>query len=225
MIREQFIDYIKNNNKLNSDSISVLENLINEFPYCQSARLLYVLNLYKEKNIHYNSQLKIAAAYVYNRKNLKKLIEKLDHCDDKKSLVEEKNNADRKKEIIEQVKKEYSEKENKTNKKQTSSEEIPEKDTTTINKNKYQNSLIDKFIKDIPSISKSKIEFYNPERTADDSVTDDSDIVSETLAKLYVLQNDIPGAIKIYKKLSLNYPDKKLYFAQQIKKLEKRINK
>lgn len=224
MIREQFIDYIKNNNKLNNDSLSTLEDLTKEFPYCQSTRLLYVLNLYKEKKIHYDNQLKIAAAYIYNRKKLKKLIEESENTNKHKIFIE-KNSEDRKKEIIEQVKKEYSEKEKKTKISEASVEKKSKTNLKENNKNDYQNSLIDKFIEDIPKISKSKNSFYNPKRSANDSSIDDSDIVSETLAKLYIIQDDILGAIKIYKKLSLNFPDKKLYFAQQIKKLEKNINK
>lgn len=222
MIREQFIDYIKNNDKLNHESISTLEDLIDEFPYCQSARLLYVLNLYKEKNIHYDNQLKVTAAYVYNRKNLKKLIEKFEHPNKDENIIKEENKTDRKKLILEKVKKEYSKKDIKE---QTSSKNNIDKNPLETGITEDQNSIIDKFIKDIPSIPRPSYDFYNPKRNAQDSTVDDSEIVSETLAKLYINQDDINGAIKIYNTLSLNFPDKKLYFAQQIKKLEKNTNK
>lgn len=76
--------------------------------------------------------------------------------------------------------------------------------------------LIDKFIAENPSISKPKAEFYNPISVAQNSITDKGDIVSETLAKIYVKQGYFDKAISIYEKLSLNNPEKSIYFAAQI---------
>ena len=80
--------------------------------------------------------------------------------------------------------------------------------------------LIDKFITENPSISRPKAEFYNPISVAQNSIIDQENIVSETLAKIYEQQNYFEKAISIYKKLGLKYPEKSRYFAAQIELLQ-----
>ena len=74
MNREQFLGFMESPAKLRADSLVLLEGLLKEFPYCQTARMLYLKALHNQKSIHYNSQLKITAAYAGNRKNLYRLI-------------------------------------------------------------------------------------------------------------------------------------------------------
>jgi len=77
MHREQFIGYIKSPESLNPQSLVQLENLVKEYPFCQSAGILFTLNLYRENHIKYNEQLKVASAYASDRKVLKQLINSL----------------------------------------------------------------------------------------------------------------------------------------------------
>ena len=79
--------------------------------------------------------------------------------------------------------------------------------------------LIDKFILENPSISRPKAEFYNPISVAQNSIIDQENIVSETLAKIYEKQGYVDKAISIYEKLGLKYPKKSRYFAAQIERL------
>ena len=79
--------------------------------------------------------------------------------------------------------------------------------------------LIDKFILENPSISRPKAEFYNPISVAQNSIIDQENIVSETLAKIYEKQGYFEKAISIYEKLRLKYPEKSRYFAAQIERL------
>ncbi len=80
--------------------------------------------------------------------------------------------------------------------------------------------LIDKFILENPTISRPKAEFYNPISVAQNSITDQENIVSETLAQIYEKQGYLDKAISIYEKLGLKYPEKSRYFAAQIERIK-----
>jgi hypothetical protein len=71
---------------------------------------------------------------------------------------------------------------------------------------------------------KPKKEFFSPVKKAKESLSEDSLPVSETLAKIYEVQGNIPKSIFVYEQLSLIIPEKKTYFASQIKKLKKKLN-
>ena len=102
--------------------------------------------------------------------------------------------------------------------------ENPAKETEKSENQLSAFELIDKFIKDEPRINPVKTEFFSPVNMAKQSVAEDITFVSETLAKIYVLQGNYAKAIQAYESLRLKYPEKRLYFASQIKNLKKLIN-
>lgn len=55
------------------------------------------------------------------------------------------------------------------------------------------------------------------------SIAAREDVVSEALAEVYVLQRKIQKAIDMYRKLSLQNPEKSIYFAHKIETLQKEI--
>ena len=78
--------------------------------------------------------------------------------------------------------------------------------------------ILDKFIETQPRISKPKKEFYSPINMARQSVADNDELASETLATIYVAQGNFAKAIKVYDALMAKQPERKEYFELQIKK-------
>ncbi|MBL7807538.1 MAG: hypothetical protein JNN28_06985 [Saprospiraceae bacterium] len=59
------------------------------------------------------------------------------------------------------------------------------------------------------------------QQLAEKSVTENQDVVSETLAKLYAKQGYRDKAVQMYARLALLFPEKSPYFAAEIDKLKK----
>ncbi len=92
--------------------------------------------------------------------------------------------------------------------------------------------ILDKFIKEDPKITrfgkeeipeKKVAEFFKVSTIAKESLNEDLMPVSETLTQIYVNQGNFGKAIDAYQQLILLFPEKKSFFADQIKKLKKKI--
>ena len=82
-----------------------------------------------------------------------------------------------------------------------------------------QASLIDRFIKSEPRITPLRLDDYMQPEQAAKALLEDEEFVTETLAKVYASQGNVKKALKAYKLLALKFPEKSVYFANQIKKL------
>ncbi|MBI9038245.1 MAG: hypothetical protein JEY97_08950 [Bacteroidales bacterium] len=226
MNRKQFVHLLENLNNLNFESIALNEKIIAEFPYCQIAEILYVLNLYKETSIHYTNQLRIAAAYAPDRSILKILVDSISFKKrDSEKIIEKE--VPKTEEQTDEIQPKSSYNIEDVFDKAPSLKEEDDDDEFNNDELSYakdeklsKEQLIDKFIKEEPRISPPKREFYNPIQYARKSLIDDESLVSETLAEIYLKQGNISKAVKIFEKLILNYSKKSTYFAGQIEKIK-----
>jgi hypothetical protein len=94
-------------------------------------------------------------------------------------------------------------------------------------------ALIDRFIQQqtpLPATNTGapppqKAAFFTPQQAAKRSLDDKAGMVTETLARVYAKQGNLPKAIEAYKRLALKYPEKSAYFAALQKELEAQLIK
>lgn len=75
MNTKYYTDLLERPGNLGKESVGQLAELLQQYPYCQTAHMLMVANLQHENSIQYSSRLKLAAIYASNRGMLKKLID------------------------------------------------------------------------------------------------------------------------------------------------------
>lgn len=67
MTREQMFRYMDDPSLLNERTLGELKEILEEFPYFQTAHLLYARNLMNESNFRFSGQLKTCAVYATDR--------------------------------------------------------------------------------------------------------------------------------------------------------------
>jgi len=91
MISEKIYELISTPENLNRETLYELRNLVAHYPYFQTARLLYLKNLYLLHDISFGEELRKAALYITDRRVLFYLIEgdKFKLSPKQKQVVEE----------------------------------------------------------------------------------------------------------------------------------------
>ncbi len=228
------------NNWLTRLDVSELEAFVKQYPYFTVAQVLLAAGMQRSEHPQAQQQLRRAAAMAPNRNILRKLCTQLpdeyvpepvenEVIPEKTILIPEidlggtPEDLNREMALLEEKRKSLDELkaiiENKI-----AELEKQKKTTKKTEKKLSKAEIIDKFIAENPSISRPKQEFFNPISAAQESVIDQENIVSETLAMIYEKQGYYEKAISIYEKLKLKYPEKSIIFAGQIKTLKNKLN-
>ncbi|NLN94555.1 MAG: hypothetical protein GX128_00050 [Bacteroidales bacterium] len=213
----KFQYYIEHPASLDSRSLTMIRSVIEEYPFCQTAHMLYACNLKNIQHISYNSQLSIVAAYAGDRSKLRSLLF-LEYTRETSELylpVSENviSNYDTEEKISE-----ISVQADDTEIQDDILIAEPDKKRAEI---LSKEEIINRFIQQEPHITRPQKEFFNPVNYAKQSTIDDEAIVSETLARIFLQQGHKEKAIRVFKRLILIYPEKSSTFAAQIEKIEK----
>ena len=223
MRNEKLIENIQNPMRIGEKEITDMRISLQAFPYFQSMQLLYAKGLHNVDSIGYNKQLRKAAAYASDREFLFKLITEnvITYENPNEIRIEPKKEETQIKKI--KIKKEleigtplqFTKKETHSFSEWLALTKVKKIDRT---KNQNAGNLIDKFIEGEPTIGKPKKEvFFSPIKSAKESLIENDEIVTETLARVYLEQGYLDKAITAYEKLSLKFPQKSSLFANQIK--------
>lgn len=201
MNKQQFSKYLLNPASLDELTVAGLNELLRDFPYCALAHTLLTLNYFKINDIRYDASLKQSAVYAGSRQILRNHLENLKSTSTAVVLPDEGPIA-KTEPAVPDIEKET----------------VPEENPEILPPSKSKTELIDEFIKNMPVISRPKGTFFDPVDAAKTSITDQENVVSETLAQIYFDQKYFEKAIKIYERLSLKFPEKSSYFAALIEK-------
>ena len=195
-----------------------LESLVKKYPYFTVAQVLLAVAMGRADDSRATEQLRLAAAMAPNRNALRRLFSQLPD-----EFVETEDDIDQEMAQLEEKKKNLDELMAIINYKIA---ELERKKTAPkkAEKKLSKAEIIDKFIAENPSISRPKQEFFNPISAAQESVIDQENIVSETLATIYEKQGYYAKAISIYEKLKVKYPEKSIIFAGRINTLKEKLN-
>lgn len=113
---------------------------------------------------------------------------------------------------------------------ETKTEEVEEEESRIItdfkkpdDKKAFEKAIIDKIIEAEPGNIRldPNQKFFEANQKAKESLLENEHLVTETLAKIYALQGNVPKAIRAYEILSLKFPQKSAYFASLIENLKK----
>ena len=252
MDKERFQYIIKNPQSINDNDIEMLLSLVDSYPYFTIAQVLLAVGYDLTEDKKLNKQLRLAAAMSPDRNSLRHLLaeskEKKNTCDLPDEFGNEsQQTTDNGQQSLDSIiipeidlnksQEELSKEMDLLEEKRKSLDELKylieqriielEREKEEVNKEEKtlsKTEIIDKFIAENPQISRPKQEFYNPMVVAQTSVVDKENIISETLATIYLNQGYVEKAISVYQKLSLKNPEKSVYFAELIEKAKNKFN-
>ncbi|MEN6589539.1 MAG: tetratricopeptide repeat protein [Proteiniphilum sp.] len=237
MNKENLYTFIEDPDALATSPADALKAVVDAYPYFHTSRLLYTKYLDMMNSDHYNEELSTTAVLCADRRKLFYLIYTENYH---KLLVQPKEFSrdakDRTEELLDSFLTSLGEREmhgttvadgvlNVVSTDYLSYLRTVGEDATTeqTEDQKLQHhDIIDAFIEKAATDT-----LFTPDNSPTGehdlkpaNEEDGSEFLTETLAKIYIKQKKYEQALTIIKRLSLNFPKKSIYFADQIRFLE-----
>lgn len=226
MKNDQFIKYLKQPELLDQSSVMELKEIIDDYPFFPAARMLYLRNLRNINSYKFEQELVKHAVYIPDRALLYRLLNVQTKNRDRFELLPFDEDAfqhffNESEEVSDSTETKY------FNYQITDSFQLEDEQFSEIKKPETsENDLIDQFINGV--IADTPLIELTPESgkiLSEQSNLIKEDLITETLAKVYLKQGLYDEALQSYEKLSLKFPEKNSYFATQIEKIKKLISK
>ena len=245
------VELIEHPERMDRDTLYELRSLLALYPYFQTARLLMLQNLYLLHDPSFDQELRQAAIYITDRKVLFQMIEaahyQLKVQNTQPELVDRLDADDRDSrtlslidDFLDSLPKDESQQEKKGKRKPTpadaavdyvayllESESDEDREQAAEVPQLIGQSLIDSFINnDKGKIILNENPTLKPDLdadTVDRQKEGEEGYFTETLARIYIKQGNYSKALEIIQQLSLDNPKKNVYFADQIRFLQKLI--
>ncbi len=245
----EFTNNLENPRITSKDQTVSLKSILDEYPYFQAAHFLYLNGLKNQGSFKYNNILKRTAAYTTDRAILFDFITSPDfnYTPPSKNFISGKNIEEKSEKIVETKEKSTISdtlsigKPLQFNTSETYSfnewlqissvKPIQRDENLDINiidsnnnrKNQSKTSeinfdLIEKFIASNPKINPTNT--FISRNIATDSIIENESLMTETLAHVYLEQKKYNKAITAFTVLSLKYPEKSSFFANQIEAIK-----
>jgi hypothetical protein len=255
--KDQLLLFIEKPGLLKEQTIGDLKEIVEEFPYFQTAQLLYTYNLHSQANFRYDSYLKICSIYATDRtilyrmlqpKTVREQITKQLQISGKPiqdgaplfELSEERQitasdfpefvpkkpvdpeivdfdllSFDQQDELFQLDESDQTQEKTKV---------VQDEIITEVTEEKVD--LIEKFIKVNPTIQpRNDISTAQNDLAElnDTSENENDEFITETLSRIYLKQGHLQKAIDSFRRLSLKFPEKSVYFAEQIEEIKKML--
>ena len=191
MVNNSFSKIIEEFDPMDLSKSLELKRILNSYPYFQSASAHYLKTLKLQKKDAYFELLPKSAILTFNRSILRNWLYSDEIKDNQDKIKTEKYSFLDWFDVI--------------------NDDMPKVDE------KFD--LIDEFIKNSPKIKINNDYEVRSSFKTDQKIKDE--LITETLAKIYVNQEKFNKAIKAYQILSLKYPKKSSFFADQINGIKK----
>ncbi|MDR0333848.1 MAG: tetratricopeptide repeat protein [Dysgonamonadaceae bacterium] len=235
MNRDKLYALIDNTTALDSATQQELKTIVEEYPYFQTARLLYIKNLFATDKKTYEEELHKTAIFCADRRKLFYLIREEEYRLFLSELHKITDEPDRTQALLDSFLTSLDETKlplaaTNPHLHIVSTDYLTyldsiggnmETNLTEATPMKHQ-GIIDNFIE--RAASDEVFVLSEIKETSKSQITDDDSsnslFLTETLAKVYIKQKKYEQALTIIKRLNLNFPKKSVYFADQIRFLE-----
>ena len=222
MTRDELYGYLADPKRLNAETLEPIRQLYDSYPYCAPFAFLYLYNLSLTDDVRYPSELRRLSVLLPDRERLFQMVEGERPAFATLPETEEREDAfDLIDHFLEGAR--------------SSGEDLPdalhyEGVSEAIDYFATEEALplqgegLDQLLEPQPASSPKEQASSQP--TAQPSPSEETapeELLSETLSKIYIQQQHYDKALRIIRSLSLNYPEKNRFFADQIRFLERLI--